>query len=323
MDAMSQPSDEVILRVLRGAASAVEDRAVRLWRQESPENEIRYRELAAVLALTKQHEAALPRPRVPEVAELIRRADDLVPTRRGWARALVASVVVAAGLVVAIAAFERRPPAFLPEVITGPAETTTVTFPDGSVVRLAPNSRLRPMLGASRDVSFEGRGFFAIAKAKGAPFRVRMQGGDIVVLGTRFEARADRHSAQVVVLEGRVALGDGVQRVEVAKGEMSRIVEGTTTRPTKVIDPRQVISWAGRMLVFQETRLADAVHEIEQQYGKSVTIEDPMLADQTITGWYVDKSFEDVMHIVCSVLVRECVVGTDRAVIGSRNLSPR
>jgi ferric-dicitrate binding protein FerR (iron transport regulator) len=78
-----------------------------------------------------------------------------------------------------------------------------------------------------------------------------------------------------------------------------------------------LLSWVGRFLVFQDTPLPDVLREVERQYGVQVELGDSTLAMQTVTGWYADKSFEDVMRIVCSVLARQCSIDSTHAVIGT------
>jgi len=315
----------MVLRSLKGETSAAEKRILLAWREASPDHERRYQEIAAVAALTAQDETAKLPSVPPPITNLIRiaettRPQPLRPARRAVIRWVVTGTIAASitvGLGIALRAGRRSASQFMPEqVVTGPAEATTVSFPDGSVVRLAPNSRLRATPGRSRDLVLEGRAFFAVATDRERPFRVRTQAGDAVVLGTQFELSVDQRSARLIVLEGQVALGDGAQRVRVKEGELSRIVDGTTTPPVKVPDPHRMLEWIGRFLFFRDTPLGEVIREIERQYGARIQLRDTALARQTITGWYADKSFEDVVRIVCGVLDRSCTIDAAAAVIG-------
>jgi transmembrane sensor len=316
--------DELIFRSFKGSLAPDEARALAAWRAESPKHEARYRELRALAELTAAADEATRVGPPPPIAELVRRAAAgsaarVAPPRRiSHKLAIAATIGLAAGALLVAGILTRSNESwsgFTPDqVVTGANETTTVTFPDGTVVRLAPDSRLRVTPGRSRDVTLEGRAFFDVAKV-GRRFRVRTPAGDAVVLGTRFEVQATERTAQVLVLEGRVALGDGGERVEVAAGEVSRLVQGTASRPERVPDASARVSWIGRLLVFRGTPVAQALQEIERQYGASIELRDSALGRTTITGWYADKSFEQVMQIVCSVLDRECVIGASRATI--------
>jgi len=317
--------DELIFRSFKGLVTPSEEQALAAWRAASPDHERRYRELAALAEFTAEAESSEHIRPAPTTTDLIRAvlppaAAGVGGRRHRFRLAVAAAIGLAAGALLVAGILSRSRDSwsgFVPEqVVTGSTETTTVTFPDGTIVRLAPNSRLRPTPGMSRDVTLEGRAFFDVAKAD-RRFRVRTVAGDAVVLGTRFEVRATHRSAQVVVIEGRVALGEGAERVEVAAGEMSRLVRGTASRPEKVVDAYRLVNWIGRFLVFRDTPVPEVLREIERQYGATIALGDSSLIGQTITGWYADKSFGEVIEIVCSVLDRTCIINESNATIGT------
>jgi transmembrane sensor len=317
--------DELIFRSFKGLLTPDEEQTLTAWRASSPEHEARYRELGALAELTSKADAATRVRPSPSVEQLVRSVSPAPPAIASRPRklshklALAAAIGLAAGALLVAGILSRSGESwsgFVPEqIVTSATETTTVTFPDGTVVRLAPNSRLRVTPGTSRDVTLEGRAYFDVAKVN-RRFRVRTLAGDAVVLGTRFEVRATDRSAQVLVLEGRVALGGGGERVEVGAGEVSRLVRGTASRPEKVPDANQLVNWIGRFLVFRATPLPEALREIQRQYNTTIELRDSALVGTTITGWYADKSFEEVMQIVCSVVDRECAISRNHATIG-------
>jgi ferric-dicitrate binding protein FerR (iron transport regulator) len=103
------------------------------------------------------------------------------------------------------------------EFVTDTAEMATARLDDGSVVRLAPRSRLRVSHAAHvRESWLDGEAYFAVAHDKARPFRVRTRAGTVEVLGTRFDLRvaADdarhRHRGRVALHGDRGASrGDG------------------------------------------------------------------------------------------------------------------
>jgi transmembrane sensor len=111
-----------------------------------------------------------------------------------------------------------------------------------------------------------------------------------------------------VVLEGRVALGSGGKQVEVRAGEVSRISRGTTTAPVRVGNVEPLVPWLDRFIVFQATPLGEVARELEATYDVKVEVTDSALAQQTVTGWYADKTFPEVFSIVCEVLQAECSI---------------
>jgi transmembrane sensor len=202
------------------------------------------------------------------------------------------------------------------EVVTGASELATVKLADGSVVRLAPSSRLQLAVGAQREVTLEGRAFFAVASVPGEPFRVRTRTATAHVLGTRFELATEDDGVRLLVLEGRVSLDAPQNTVEVSAGEQSGVRDGAASPPTPLADRAAATAWMGRFLVFQATPLRDAAAEIERLYGSRIIVADSALAGATVTATFTDRTAEDVVRVVCSVLGARCVPGEGVVTIG-------
>ncbi len=82
-------------------------------------------------------------------------------------------------------------------IATGPGEKSTVTLPDGTVVMLNSLSRLEFSNNpgsSTRQVSFNGEGYFSVAKIPGTVFEINTQAVDIEVLGTEFSLMARQSS---------------------------------------------------------------------------------------------------------------------------------
>src|SRR5262249_8427857 len=152
----------------------------------------------------------------------------------GWSRWVPWSIAAAAMVAAVLAARARRPAAAGDagtgaDVVTGANELATVELRDGSVVRLAPSSRLR--LSSTRGVELSGRAFFAVARMPGRPFIVRTRFGAAQALSTRFEVATRTDDVKLLVVEGRVALSGPSTRVEVAAGETSAVGHGAPSQP--------------------------------------------------------------------------------------------
>src|SRR5439155_10629850 len=171
------PMDELIFRVLKGGATAQEMEAVRVWRETSPENEAHYRQLVQVLAVTSQVESASRQAIPPAAVEIINRAASPTlrnPSHGRWRLSWVVPLATAAAMLLGFLGSKLLParaPAVTfaaDEFVTGPADMATVRLNDGTVVRLAPRSRLRVISGRnSREVTLDGHACFAVAKARG------------------------------------------------------------------------------------------------------------------------------------------------------------
>jgi transmembrane sensor len=310
--------EEAIIRHLQGRASASEVAALERWRRSAPENEVRYAELARLWAVTGAAEPAAIASVSPSAAELLggaRRGAATQGTAAARRRSRGIAVALAAAALIVLALGITWPRSGAPEgdlfaaseFTTGPAERVTATLRDGSVVRLAPNSRLRVVASAeAREVWLDGKAYFAVATQAGRPFIVRTRAGDALVLGTRFEVKVEETELRVVVVEGRVALSAAEETVEVGAGEVSQVVAGRAPSLERIEDVTPELEWLGNFLVFQDTPLTEVAREIEQQYGVRVLLPDREVAERTVTASFTDRSVEEVLMVVCRVVDAHC-----------------
>lgn len=234
---------------------------------------------------------------------------------------VAAAVVLVVGIGISIA-YLRPDSGALPslsfgvnEYHTGAGERSTVRLADGSIVRLAPESRLR-FTGSktAREVELEGRAFFAVAKDPRFPFIVRTRAGDAHVLGTRFDVRVSNGDLRVLVVDGRVEVKVQDQVVELGGGQMTVASDGE--EPAVVdVDVHSMLDWMGQSLVFQDTPLDQAVAEIQSLYGAEIHLRDQDLSTRTITAWFVDEPFDEVMAIICRAVQVKCLIGENSAEI--------
>jgi transmembrane sensor len=311
--------DELLFRVATGASEASEVRLVDEWRRQSPENEQRYLGVVAILDAMTQLErgrSCAEPPRSEQVTGVGRQAVVLRKRRsflgRPVALAIAATLVAAVGAGVwqASSSFRFRPAFGAEQFVTGPAETATIVLKDSTVVRLAPQSRLRLLeVPGVRAVVLEGRAYFAVAKNGRLPFRIQTNAGEVTVLGTRFDLEASQQDLRLVVVEGQVTLKPtGKAKVAIVAGEISQVKAGRLLPVLRVPDASAAIAWTGSFLAFQGTPVRDAVREIERQYGVHVHLADSSLADRTLTMWFANERLESMLGIVCLVLESTCSV---------------
>jgi len=316
----ARPIDPLLARSLKGEASPEEEATVREWRRATPENEIEYLELARLVALAARIPELIEVPPRPSAGELIapgRPGARVIPLRRrywlprrAWLTA-AAAVVLVLGKVV----FQRgggepgtTPALGIREIATAKTEAATFELADGTVIRLAPSSRLHVLAGRGRrEVALEGRGFFAVAH-DGTPFVIRTAAGDVAVPGTRLVLEARGRDLRVVVVEGHVALSTQRQRTQLTAGGMGRVRNGADAQVIRVPDIDSFVQWTGNFLAFQSTPLHDAAREIERVYGVRIEIPDSEVSRRVITAWFRDKSLAEVMDVVCLAVAAHCSI---------------
>jgi transmembrane sensor len=157
-------------------------------------------------------------------------------------------------------------------------------------------------------VFLEGQAYFAVRHNGRVPFQVFTEGGEVTVLGTRFDVSARGEDFQVLVVEGQVEVQAQGQRVSVGASEMviSDGSLGTTVR--EVENVYSATSWIGDFIVFGSTPLESVAREFEERFGIRVHVADSTIAARTVTGWFRDRSPMETLESICYVANAQCVV---------------
>jgi len=337
------PVDDLIISVLNGTASPFEEERLRRWREAEAVNEDHFQELVQVWALTQPEptDVTLSPPTVEMILDLAEAeaggglgaspgpslsASHDAPHgashggsagRRGTWRwiGLLAASVAAIGLGLGTL---LRGPAPMAEYAAEANHTLTVTLADGSFVRLAPGAVLQEWeVEGSREVSLDGKAFFAVARDEDRPFVVRTDPGTVTVLGTRFQVLAHGETVETAVVEGLVQVANEVGSVDVAAGSVSTMTRGEAPSATEVDDVLARLDWPDGVLVFQATPLQDVVDEVGRHYGRTISIQSTDLARRRITAWFEGEAFEAVTESLCLVTEAVCQIGTEHIMMGT------
>ncbi len=356
---MNDMHPELIVAVLNGEATPEEIELLREWRVLRDENEAEFQRLARLWEVAgdldqRPHRRSAPSAeRVAEIVRLRSEAENIEaesaagPGRAktahssGTARprspksgagrrgrrasfyrvaALAASLVVGLGLGTFASEWGAEEPFGPTATVTGPGQVSTTTLGDGTVVQLAPNSRLEFSRGGSvREVSLEGRAYFAVPSYDDRNFQVRLPGGEIEVLGTRFDVEGRGGEIRVAVVEGEVRMATERGEVSATARQLARSVETGPPEVEDVEDVYEVISWLGGFLAFQSTPLVEVAEELERRIGLTIEIEDSALLDRMVTGWFADQTPGEMIAGICRAVNAQCEVEDDQTVRMSRS----
>lgn len=321
MSSANDVNDALIERAIRGEATSDELERIEAWFAADPAHRERYRRIERLVEAGRELGERLEAVESPGAAALL--AADRPPDRKAphrWLPWGVAATAVLAlvGSLTLLDGDDAGIPDEPLSVTTAESESATVELEDGTVVRLGANSRLDVVRSTgARETRLEGRAFFDVAARPDVPFHVRSPVGDARVLGTRFELSVEDRQLRLFVVEGRVGLSaaDGTESVEVGGGELSGVVDGAVLPPRRVVGPDSLPDWVGTMLVFRSTALSEAARELESAYGVRVTITDSTVARRTVTGTFVNRSAEDVMRALCSIVDASCRFSPEEIVV--------
>lgn len=180
--------------------------------------------------------------------------------------------------------------------VTDPGEVRSIRLWDGSIVTLAPGTRLRVLYAEGhRTVSLpEGEAFFKVTHDASRPFEVRVAGSVVRDIGTEFNVRIlPLRGTEVSVAAGSVVVFD-VERasapapplnaLELREGEGAfvSLEEGVPPRRFGVHEVQRKLAWRYGRLSFAHETLESAVLEINRFRSRKLVIDDPWVGGLAI-----------------------------------------
>jgi ferric-dicitrate binding protein FerR (iron transport regulator) len=316
--------DELLFRSVTGRSTPEETEAVVAWLGRSPANEQRFHDTLEILRLAAYAEDEIGFGAAPAAAELLAKrgqhaGNQLLSRGHGAARRRLLLTAAAAAVVVIAAwpsaqrwlgnSLAPQPTAsvFRSDEFVTESEPATVGLSDGTVVRLAPESRLRVHAREDgREVTLDGRGYFSVAPDPAQPFTVRSGAGTVTVLGTRFDVTVSGEDLRVIVIEGSVRLTVRGSQVVVGAGQLAQVLKGVLVPPIAVPDPASLVGWVGNFIAFHDTPLSAVVREIEQRFGVRIELSEASLGDRTVTALFAGRSYEEIAEVICVVTHLRC-----------------
>jgi transmembrane sensor len=191
------------------------------------------------------------------------------------------------------------------EYRTARGQRAVVHLLDGSRITMAPGTRLRvpsEFNRGSRAVTLEGEALFDVVHDSTQPFLVRLHDAETQDLGTRFviSAYPEDSLAWVAVVEGRVAVRlaaspHHLPAAVLARGDATTILPGGRLRTQHDAAMDSYTSWATGRLVFDNTRLGDALPQLSRWYDTDFRLADEGLADRRLMASIHDEPLSDVL----------------------------
>ena len=207
---------------------------------------------------------------------------------------------------------------------TGIGERAAISLPDGSVATLDTDSRIRVAYsGAARAVYLlKGQALFEVAHGKPAPFEVYARGQRITAVGTVFNVRIDGDEVRVSMVQGAVkvrpaATPDGdagmpPKEITLTAGE-TMVAAPAQPLVVKPVPPRDVASWKGGLLIFNDQPLSDAVAEINRYTTHPIAIADTAVGNYRVSGVFKSNDPEHFAQAMAEVFPVEVTHAPDGA----------
>lgn len=175
-----------------------------------------------------------------------------------------------------------------------------VTLPDGSRVWLNAATSLRfptAFAGKERAVELSGEAYFEVAQAKDQPFKVKVGGMTVDVLGTHFDVMAydDEESFRTTLLSGVVRVsGSDASKVLRPGEEASLSLDGREITVAEA-DTDQVVAWKNGLFQFESAGLKEVMRQVARWYDVDVHYEGTV--ERHFSGFIARSApLADVLH---------------------------
>jgi transmembrane sensor len=300
--------DQLIVKSLNQQTTAAENTKLQEWIDISSENKAHYEALRSVWQKSgvKSEVPLIDKDEEwQKLASRLHLSASKAKTPVKWMRLAVAASFLV--VLTTVLWWQLTEPAS-ELMIAGNAETLEFTLADGSVIELNSGSALEypeTFSGDTREVVLRGEAYFRINPDR-RPFIVHAGQTKIEVLGTRFNVFSRKQETRVTVAHGRVAFyGQGKQRsdgVLLGKNETASARAAVFQEATLLANAEDAIGWRQGRLVFTHSNLQDIAEELTRRYDVQVQLDNPALANLTLSGSFRQKSLPQVLNAICLAL---------------------
>ncbi|AEV98821.1 hypothetical protein A4D02_09745 [Niastella koreensis] len=207
-------------------------------------------------------------------------------------------------------------------VASGRDSRSTMTLPDGSIVRLNAKSKVSYGEGfgkTTREVFLTGEAYFEVTHNANVPFIVHTGEADIKVLGTKFNVRnySNEHRMEAALLTGSIelTLHEDEQHKILLKPSDKIIVkkeaggDATITPDTgnKKVELTSIkmqdsviveTSWLNDKMAFYDKPFSEIALDLERQFDVTVEFKNKEISGYKYTGVYDEARVEDILKIL-------------------------
>jgi ferric-dicitrate binding protein FerR (iron transport regulator) len=161
-----------------------------------------------------------------------------------------------------------------------------VALPDGTKVWLNAATSLRfptRFSATERMVYLDGEAYFEVAHNKNSPFKVKLNGQQVEVLGTHFNIMAyrDENAIKTTLLEGSVKLTAPVGSILLEPGQQGYITKSAFT--SEQVDVAIVTAWKDGLFKFNGIDMRTLMRQISRWYDVEIEYE-PGVKDDVVFG---------------------------------------
>ena len=318
MNLTNERYDELIRSYLEGQCSQDQASALLSWVAESDENRDYFEDFKAVWSLTDfsleedeiDVEAALA-----SVNQKIEAAEAETKTvRMPWIRRNFKYVSAAAAIVVALFLGFLVNKSFDPTMTLAYDNTQpeqVYQLPDGSTVAfdgVGQVSYPNEFADNGREVKFEGKAHFDVAKDASRPFVIHCEGLDVQVLGTEFLLDVTRENYTVDLYSGSVRMtavdkhGRELSHLDIQPGERGVWeTQNGTLKTMTYAEVKEEELKTDHVLDFNDVSLNTIFETVEYIYGVDVELPEAYAAEKVTMRFSDQDSVDEVVETIATV----------------------
>lgn len=317
MNTETKHIDNLIARFLAGEITREEEAQLQSWLENDPDHEKYFGDLRFV------HDKAVTSHKVQRVDtkrawDLLQHKMDAIPERvlvpdsrirtlwKPW-MAVAASIAV----IVALSIFFVMYRAGHPQII----QTASVTS-DDRIVEKTLDTNLQVVLNRSsriqyaatrrnRQVHLTGEAYFKVQHSEQLPLLVKAAGTLIEDIGTSFNVKAlpGEDFVEVYVESGAVRFfTPSDQGIQLKAGETGRYQISTGAFSITETRDLNAISYKTKIFAFRNARLVEVIEALSGVYAEQIVLENPQLADCTISVSFNREELGTIMEIIAETL---------------------
>jgi len=228
------------------------------------------------------------------------------------AASIIFFLIIVSGILYVSGIFEQKTGSVVwNEKVTLSGEKSIITIPDGSIVTLNADSKLKypdQFDDKIREVYLEGEAYFEVHHNSNRPFIVHSENLSTTVLGTKFDISAypEKRTITVSLLEGKVK----VSREE--KGKDNEIVvlkpkeqllydKENNVSSFEQFDSLEAVGWKDNIYKFENEPLGEVLSQLERAFGVKFKLDDQSVLLQKITIKFKKKSLQTVADVIKSL----------------------
>ncbi len=156
------------------------------------------------------------------------------------------------------------------EFYTAYAEKQTLNLPDGSIVNINADSKIKfdeNNWDKDRSLNLEGEAFFKVKKGK--TFTVKTSQADISVLGTSFNVKCRNKMVEIICFTGKVKVKSDKYEKILYPGDAAKLENGELVRSW--IIKSESPNWLNGITELDSVPLNEALEELKLQFDLEIT----------------------------------------------------